>query len=75
MRKEFHYSPKPPELPAGFGLRWQVKRDTALVEGAPNIRRLAGLESAVVATLCRRSPKRQPLYADARSYSKSKLKE
>src|SRR5271157_2831211 len=54
-----HLFMKPPELPPGFGLRWQAKRDTALVEGVPNIRRPAEPESAVAAALCRRSPNRQ----------------
>jgi hypothetical protein len=84
MIKLPHLSMKPTELPPGFGLRWQAKRDTALVEDVPNIRRPAELESAVAAVLqsslrfasagCRRSPKRQPLRTNASCYSGPKLK-
>jgi hypothetical protein len=66
---------KPPELPPGFGLRWQAKRDTALGEDVPNIQRPAELESAVAAALCRRSPKSQRLKVDTGGYGESKLKE
>jgi hypothetical protein len=75
MIKLFRFSMKPPELPPGYGLRWQAKRDTALVNGVSIIRRSANPKSAVAAALCRRSPKKHPLKADASRYSEPKLKE
>jgi hypothetical protein len=49
--------PEPLELPSGFGLRWQAKRDTAL-EMVGTIKRATPAKSAVATALCRRSPKR-----------------
>jgi hypothetical protein len=46
VTRSFH---EPSELPPGFGVRWQAKRDTALGESPPNLRALAKHESAVAA--------------------------
>jgi hypothetical protein len=49
-----------------LGLRWQTKCDTALAGAHRAFGRLAPVESAVAATLCRRNPKYRVFAYDSR---------